>query len=69
MNSLIFSFACAGVIAALCVMMKGKDNKETNSQYAVKVFAISAIVVFMVYTYMLGNTPACPEIETGEPPF
>jgi hypothetical protein len=71
MNSLIFSFIVAGTIAVLCVLLKGKDNKENNGQYAVKVFAVSAIAVFVVHTYMMGNTNAvsCPEIEVGEPPF
>jgi hypothetical protein len=71
MNSLVFSFIVAAIIAVLCVYLKGKDNKENNGQYAVKVFAVSAIAVFVVHTYMMGNTDAisCPEIEVGEPPF
>lgn len=72
MNTLVFSFVVGVAIAILCVWIKGKDNKESNSQYAVKVFAVSAIVVFVVHTYMLGGEnggAVCPEIEVGEPPF
>ena len=71
MNSLVFSFIVAAIIAVLCMYLKGKDNKENNGQYVVKVFAVSAIVVFVAHTYMMGNTDAisCPEIEVGEPPF
>ena len=72
MNSLIFSFVAGVAVTILCVWLKGKDNKENTSQYAVKVFAATAIVVFVVHTYMMGGgegTTSCPEIEVGEPPF
>lgn len=69
MNSLVFCFVVASAIAILCIAFKSKENKENNTQHAVKVFVISAMVVFIVYTYLLGGETACPEIETGEPPF
>lgn len=72
MNTLIFSFVVGVAVALLCVLLKGKDNKESNGQYFVKVFAISAIVVFVVHTYLIGGENGgtmCPEIEVGEPPF
>jgi FtsH-binding integral membrane protein len=72
MNTLVFSFIVGLVISVLCVWLKGKDNKENNVQYAVKVFAVSAIVVFVVHTYLMSSdngSAVCPEIEVGEPPF
>jgi FtsH-binding integral membrane protein len=72
MNTLVFSFVVGVAIAVLCVWLKGKDNKENNGQYAIKVFAVSSIVVFVVHTYLMGSESAgavCPEIEVGEPPF
>jgi FtsH-binding integral membrane protein len=73
MNTLVFSFIVALAVTVLCIWLKGKDNKENNSQYAVKVFAVTAIVVFVVHTYMSGNGElsggASPEIDVGEPPF
>lgn len=72
MNTLVFSFVVGVAIALLCVSLKGKDNKESNGQYAVKIFAVSAIVVFVIHTYLMSDengSAVCPEIEVGEPPF
>ncbi len=69
MNSLVFSFVVASVVAILCVLFKGKENRENSTQHGIKVFAVTAVVVFVVYTYMIGGDASCPEIETGEPPF
>jgi hypothetical protein len=71
MNTLLFSVISGCVVAVLCALFKGKDNKEQTSRYGFKVFIITSIAVFLLHTYLQSTDSSlvCQEIETGEPPF
>ncbi len=71
MNTLLLSAISGCVVAILCAIFKGKDNKEQTSRYGFKVFILTFIAVFLLHSYLLSteNSLVCQEIETGEPPF
>lgn len=54
-------------------MFKGHENKESTTNYAIKVFVSSFVVTFLTFTYMGDNSMSGgsfgQEIDVGEPPF
>lgn len=70
MSPFVFALVASAVITVCLLVLKGKDNNETNNNYGLKVFPVSFIVIFICYSYMMGGEGAlAQEIDIGEPPF
>jgi hypothetical protein len=69
MSPFLFSIAIAATVTVLLLLTKNKDNQETNTNYGGKVFFITLIVSYMLFTFFIGGSAASQEIDVGEPPF
>jgi hypothetical protein len=70
MSPFLFALIASAVITVCLLVLKGKDNNETNNSYGLKVFPVTFIVIFVCYSYMIGGDGAlAQEIDIGEPPF
>lgn len=68
MNCFMFSLTIALIVTVIMLSTKSKNNMENNTVFGGKVFLTTFFVVFIGYTYMLGNNVS-QEIDIGEPPF
>jgi type III secretory pathway component EscS len=69
MTPFIFALVASSITSLIMVFSKAKENQENTSNYAVKVFVVSFLVVFISYTYLMGDATSSQEIDIGEPPF
>lgn len=68
MTPFVFSFIVAAIITLVLLSMKHRDHHETNTNYGFKVFFVSLVTTYLVYTFLMSNAVA-QEIDVGEPPF
>lgn len=70
MSPFVFALIASAVITVCLLVLKGKENNETNNGYGLKVFPVTFIVIFVCYSYLIGGDSAISqEIDIGEPPF
>lgn len=71
MTPFVFALIASAIITVCLLVLKGKENNETNNGYGLKVFPVTFIVIFVCYSYLLGGGDGAlaQEIDIGEPPF
>lgn len=69
MTPFLFALIASAIITVSLLVLKSKENEESNTSYGLKVFPISFIVVFVCYSYLIGGGAQSQEIDVGEPPF
>jgi hypothetical protein len=65
----VFSLVLASIITVALLVTKHREHRESNSNYGVKVFFVSLIATYLLYTFMMGGLNGGQEIDVGEPPF
>ena len=69
MSPLVYSLIIAVLATGLMLLVKSKSNPESNASYGCKVFFIVMLTVFIMHSYVMGESGSGQEFDVGEPPF
>ncbi len=70
MSPFVYALIASVIVTVALLVLKGKENNESNNNYGIKVFFITSLAIFVSYSYLMGGNGALTqEIELGEPPF
>lgn len=74
MSPFYFALVTSVIVTSILIMLKTKENKESNVGYGVRISVTTFIVSFLTFTYMgenvtTGGGAFGQEIDIGEAPF